>query len=241
MFKKLFLALVLLTGFFLPVKAHTLSTLNTEIRLRIRDTSSNTSRQRYTDTQITNIINESQRDIINNTWAIEKISTFTTVIGTTYYAYPSDLIVPSRVTANSISIPEVSLITLDSLYENANWQTVTGIPRYYFIDRAQTNKIGIFPFPSVVTSTQSINMHYYAFPTDLSGSSDVPFDSLSYLYPYHDLIIFYSCYRIFLIEGETDKLTAYRGEYEARLKLMNDLVGKKPNFIPGMAGPANSR
>jgi hypothetical protein len=191
--------------------------------------------------------NQSQRDIINNTWCVQNSTTFITVIGTTYYALPSDFITPIRVTSNFANVPETSLIQLDSLNGNTAWPLLSGTNlQYYFVDWSQATKtvnavIGLYPYPQNNLSTTSVKIQYYATVPDLSAGGDVPFNNQINLYPYHDLLMYFAAYRIFLIEGEVDKANLYRQEYESRLGVMATAVGKRPNFIPGMTGPANSR
>lgn len=214
----------------------------TEARVRIKDTS--TTRQRYTDAQLTNIINEGQRDVVNNTWCIEKTLTFNTVAGTTYYALPTDYIVVNRITSNYLNTPETTLIQMDSLNGNTSWETQANrIPQAYFIDHSQPNNmdIGIYPYPQDNLSTTTIRMKYEAMVGDLVNPTDLAYSGEYHLQTYADLLTYYTAYRIYIIEGEADKATAYGQEYAARLKVMDANVGKKPNYNPSFSGPANSR
>lgn len=232
---------LLLLCFLFSNAAHalTLSQIQTEVRVRTKDTF--TGRQRYTDTQLTALINEAQRDVINNTWVISKSYTFTTLAGTTYYMLPTDILAIQRVTSSYQNLPETTLIKQDGDNANSSWELSAGTPIYYFQDYAQSNQLGLYPFPLNTTSTTSIKIIYSSQGTDLAGATDVPFNGeLRYL-PYHDLLIFYPAYRIFLIEGESDKATAYRQEYESRLIVMEQAIGKKPNYVPGLSGVSHGR
>lgn len=218
--------------------ALTLSQIRTELRVRIRDTS--TTRQRYSDSQLLNLINEAQRDVVNETWAVEKTTTdFSLSVNTTYYAFPTDMIAPFNLTSNGMALPETSLIQLDSLNQGNAWIHQTGVPQYYFVDRSKG--LGFFPVPGTVTSTTTISYHYYAMAPDLAADSDVPFNGQSNLLAYDDLLIYYPAAVIYTIENEADKSKDYFSLYTARLQLMEQDVGKRPNFVPSMAGPANSR
>ncbi len=221
-------------------QALTLSDIRTEVRVRIKDTFTN--RYRYTDQQLTNLINEAQRDVINNTWVLSKSYSFTTLANTTYYAIPTDLLAIQRVTSSNLNIPEVTLIKLDGDNGNSAWETFSGSAlQYYFQDYAQPNEIGVYPFPLDGNSTTTVKIIYSAQGTDLVSDSDTPFNGVPRYESYDDLLIFYPAYRVFLIEGEQDKATIYRQEYESRLTVMEQAIGRKPNYVPGMAGPANSR
>lgn len=233
---------LLIMLFFFSGVAHalTLSQLQTEIRLRVKDTS--ISRQRYSDTELTNLINEAQRDVINTTWATEKTYSFDTSVGTTYYAFPTDMIVITRVTSNNLLLPEATLIKLDADNPGVAWQTLTGsLLQYYYIDHSHASHFGIFPLPADTSSTSTIKLWYYDQSADLSSASDVPFDGHEHLQQYSDLLIFYPAYRIYTIEGDLDKAKYYRDEYESRLKIMNDKIAIKPNYNPSFSGPSNSR
>lgn len=219
--------------------ALTLSQIQTEIRVRVKDTF--LGRPRYTDSQITALINEAQRDVINNTWVISKSYTFNTLSGTTYYALPTDILAIQRVTSAYQNLPETTLVKQDGDNSNSSWELSTGVPIYYFQDYAQSNQIGFYPFPVNATSTTTIKIIYSSQGTDLVNMADIPFNAESRYVSYHDLLIFYPAYRIFLIEGEADKATAYRQEYESRLVVMEQAIGKKPNYLPSVSGASHGR
>ena len=242
--KKVFSFIFFLTC--LAPRAHSLalSQLLTEIRVRIKDTS--TSRQRYTDTQLTNLINEAQRDVVNVTWPIESTQTFVTVAGTAYYALNTDMIVISRVTSASTVLPETTLIQLDSVNGSSPWSTLSGtFAQNYFIDRSQHSSsqdmIGIYPIPKDNKSTTTITVYYYQQSLDVAVSTDVPFHNIARLQTYDDLLVYYPSAIVYTIEGEADKSKAYMDLYTARLQNMYQAIGKKPNYLPSFGGPSGSR
>lgn len=235
---KLFLLLFALLA---PHKAHALafSDIRTEVRVRVKD--ANSTRQRYTDAKINALINEAQRDVINNTWAIRTSTSISLVAGTTYYTLPTDIIQIERVTLDRKNISETTLIKLDGENDNGAWADVHAKPRQYFQDPAQLGRIGVYPFPLVTADLGTLKIIYFSQAPTLSADSDIPFNSESRFATFHDLLIFYPAYRIYLIEGEMDKAAAYRSEYESRLLIMNERIGSKPNYVPGLGGPNNSR
>lgn len=238
--KFIFIGLILFLGIASTSHALSLSQIQTEIRVRTKDTF--TGRQRFSDAQLTALINEAQRDVINNTWVISRSTTFATTAGTTYYTLPTDMLAIQRVTASFLNVSEATLIKLDGDFGNSSWETSSGSSvQFYFQDYAQSNKIGIYPWPLNAASTSTIKIIYYAQSPDLANAVDIPFNSeLRYL-SYHDLLIFYPAYRIYLIEGEQDKATIYRQEYESRLQIMEQDIGKKPNYVPGISGVSHGR
>jgi hypothetical protein len=99
----------------------------------------------------------------------------------------------------------------------------------------------MYPWPKVTADLGTVRVIYWARATDMASSSDVPFNSMARFEAYQDLLIFYVAYRVYLIEGEIDKAGAYRQEYESRLAIMNERIGSKPNYIPGLSGPKDAR
>lgn len=220
----------------------------TDVRVRIKDTS--TTRQRFTDSQIQEFFAEGQRDIVNKTWCVYNSTTFVSLQNTTYYALPSDAIIPYRVTYGQIVLPESSLFQIDSLNNDVNWGTQGGLPQMYWTEYSHpatattpytTIQIGLYPFPITNTTTASVHVAYYALPADLVNVTDVPFNGETRLQPYHYLLVLFATIRVYLIEGEMDKVDSYEKEYDDGLQAMANVVGQKPNFLPSAAGPATSR
>lgn len=231
--KKLRLVLFLLLAGVASSSALTLSEIRDQIRLRIKD--SNTSRQRYTDTQLNTLINEAHRDVVNATWVILNSTSITLVSGTTYYSLPSDTIDIARVTFDYVPLKETTFQDRDA-QTPGSWETSGGRPSRYYQDPTQPGYIGFQPFPNSVTSTGTIRIQYYAQANDLSDDTDEPFNGDNRYVPYHDLLVFFPCYKIFLLENEIPKAQAYAQEYESRVILMRDRVRSKPNYFPGFSG-----
>jgi len=234
--RKLLFIFVLLAGVS-PGGALTLSEIRTQVRLHIKDTS--TTRQRFTDAQLNSLINEAQRDVINATWAIRKYTTQELASGTTYYALPDDTMDIVRVTRINIPLEEKTKSGLDA--EVRGWELAGGTPQDYFQDETQPGYIGLHPFPNSSTSTGTLKIEYIASPSALSSDSDIPFNEIDRMTQYHDLLVLFPCYKVFLIEGEQIKFQTYFQNYESRLILMRETYGTKPNFTPGMSGASGGR
>lgn len=228
--------LVILSLLIAPSISHalTLSQIRTEIRIRIRD--SNTSRQRYSDTQLLNMINQTQRDVINYTWLITKSGNISLVSGTTNYATPNDLIGIIRITLDGLNLPEKTLEGLDSDANGGNWLLNHGKPSNYYQDPSLPDYVSMYPWPATSLDIGTIHVNYSATATDLVSDSDVPFNAIENLLNYNDLLIYEPCYKVFLIEGENEKATEYRTYYENRLQNALTQAGSKPNYNPNFSG-----
>lgn len=230
--KIIFLGLLL----FSPIISHalTVSQLRDNIRLIIKDTDS--SRRRYSDTQLLTMINEGQRDVSNSTWLVWKSTTITLVSGTTYYSIPSDTIEIMRLTREYKLVDENTFDKLDSDNVGSAWELIGGTPVIYFQDSTQPDKIGIQPFPNSTASTGTLRMQYVAQPIDLVSDSDIPYNASNRYLPYNDLIAYYVCTRIFMLENDANKLAAYSQFYQSRIQIVHDKVGVKSNYLPSFSG-----
>ena len=231
--KIVFLGLLLITS---NVFGLTLLEIRDEVRLRIKDVGVGGQRQRFTDTQLNEFINQTHRDVVNVTWAVKKSVTIVLAANTTFYSMPTDFITVDRLVFDNRNFEEVSVQGLDSRFNNADWRTTPGAPEIYFRDEQKPDQIGFYPFPDDDgTSTGTVVMGYFAIAPDMTSDSDEPFDAINRLQQYSDLMIYEGAYKVFLIEGETNKALEYRQYYEARLELMVSLVGERPNWSPSFS------
>lgn len=222
--------IALLILFIICPNAHalTLTTMLSDCRNLIRD--GGTSRQRFSDSQLTRFLNEGQKDATQQIYPIQKSFEFALVSGTTYYSMPSDFLHPLRVTYQYRVIGEKSPRALDSMRE---WQTVSGTePQNYYIAFASRTKMGFYPFPQGASSTGTIRMDYVSQATDLSAAGDEPFNGIDELQPYGYLISFYCAYRGALIDGSVDLAQAYIAEYQRGLKRMSEDATSRPAYNP---------
>lgn len=231
--KKIFLVSFYL---FIPCVSHalTVSQIRDNIRLIIKDTDS--SRRRYSDAQLLSMINEGQKDVSNSTWIVSKSTTISLVSGTTYYSIPSDVIEITRLTREFKYIDETSLTKLDSDAIGSAWELIGGTPVDYFQDSTRIDQIGITPFPNTTSSTGTLRLQYIAQPVDLVLDTDVPFNAFNRYLSYHDLIVYYVCTRIFMLEGDAAKMGVYSQLYESRIQVVKEKVGSTPNFTPSFSG-----
>ncbi len=221
--------------------ALTVSDVRSAVRRYVRDTASSTSQRRYSDATLLLYINEAQRDVVNRTWCLQKTSSQSISVGTTYYSLPTDLIAVQEANFRETSTGITRQLTEKSeraLYqENPDYERQRGPPQYYFIrnstSAAAQLEYGLNPVPSTSTQLGTLLLDYYNQPADLASDSDIPLSSYRYLYPYHDTLIYYAAAQIKIIEGDTEEATALLNLYEARIKLMLDRLGRMPNYNPG--------
>ena len=223
----------------IKVYAISLSDLRTLTRFYLRDTASDSSRQRFSPSQLNTLLNNAQREINNRIWAVIGSSSINLTAGTTEYTLPTTFIFPLRVTVDHIPIPERTLAFLDD--SDKNWiQDSTGIPREYYIKVSSplitgvTMKevIGIHPTSS---GTMIMNVDFLSQVTDMSADSDVPFGSDNRrLYDYHYVLAYYAASLGFMALGMKEDSIFYFNLYE-RMTLEMESLNKvrlfyNPNF-----------
>lgn len=233
----------LITGLLLLLGAHvslalTLTEVRTAIRRNVRDTASSSSLQRYTDAMLTAIVNEGQRDVVNNTWCLTKSQNVTvTAASDVSSALSTDVIKVYRVLADGLPLPETTFAQLDADTDFTQWNDDSdSIIQYYIFDRNRysgtTNTIPlitVFPRP---TGTTPLIVYYYAQPTDLSADADIPFNSQSWLNSYDDLLVWYGTYRLLFIEGMAEKSRVFKDLYDTRLQQLYTDYGAKEARVP---------
>lgn len=235
------LGLLLLTG--VTAQALSLSDVENRVRLNVRDTATDTSLQRYSDTIIDRIINDGQRDVVNQTWCLDKTTADNLVVGTTFYQLPTDLIAIKFVyyrdtSSNTLELQEKNERSFRQ--SNPDWQKQTGKPVNYFVRTSThsntTYEYAVYPIPSTSSQLGTITIDYYSQSTDMSNDSDIPFDSLSAMVPYHDALVNYATARIKIIEGKMDEANIYIQMYNSDLQNINSKFGARPNWNPSFSG-----
>jgi hypothetical protein len=236
--KKLWLLFLVLAPACPPVHSFTLGDIKTEVR-RITDDRADPGID-YTDANIVSIINQVQRDVVNQTWCVNKSTTITLSVATTYYATPTDFINVYQVAFKNASGRWINLEEVSERAErqsNPDFERQPGSPTRYFLRQNSTGlEMGVLPVPSSSTTTGTIRADYYAIPTDLSANTDVPFNGLVHLLPYQEVLIYGTVAQLKLFEGDTAGATAYSTMYTNLLALMKSRLGMMPNYNPGFGG-----
>jgi hypothetical protein len=115
-----------------------------------------------------------------------------------------------------------------------------GAPTRYFTRQSKSGgvdmQISYLPIPPS-NSTGTVILDYAVQVNDLSGDSDVPFNGLSILYPYHISIVYGVVARLKLIESKASEAQTFETLFEAEEQSMRGGIGTMPNLrISGAAG-----
>lgn len=239
------LQLISLLGLIQPVRALTVADIKVEVRRYINDKAD--PRIKVTDAAILTLINETQREIVNQTWCLTNRTTTNLTVNTTYYSLPNDMLAINHVEfKDSVNrtreLTEVS--EKGNQQNNPDYERQVGPPMQYFVrdstsSTITTLQISYLPVPNTASSTGTVNIDYFNQAVDLSGDTDVPFDSLRYLYPYHYTIVYGVVGKIKLMQNDPAAATFIQLE-QASTKLMMDRLGRMPNYAPGFS-PATTK
>ena len=206
-----------------------LSSLQTEISRKLNDT----AMDRWVAGTLLDRINHIQRDIVIRTKCLRDVGLDSVVAGTNEYALPTGYLDMLRVLVNGKEVGGVEKHELDMLAAG-DWSLINGTPQQYYIDVDPDNsKIGLFPNPVAGDAgTNNLKMYYVRAPTDLSASTDIPFNigtaTTSNLLVAHHMTIVYGAAAMCLEDNIADpssklKRDEFMMEYERGLAKINDI------------------
>lgn len=212
-------------------RALSLADLRSRSRIMAID---NGTRLRFSTATIDGLLNEGQKICILDAKPIIRSIQFELAVGTTYYALPGDYLQMRRLTLKFLELQE---ITPEAIANKAglSWETSQALPTNYFINFASRTNVGFYPVPGSSSSTGTVRLEYYAQETDLVASSDVPFNGIVEMQPYHDLLAYYAAYRMAAIDGRSDLAGLYRTEFYTGLERMKREALNRPSYRPGLS------
>jgi hypothetical protein len=217
-----------------------LAEARTEVRRLVKDTATSSTLQRYSDTVLLSFLNQSQREVVTGSLALESTTFYVLSAGTTYYSLPTDVINVKFVkfrdsAAHTRKLQQVSYKA--TLEGNPDYERLTGPPFQYFVrpsTTATTSDITYLPIPTT-SSTGTVTITYFKQATALASDSDVLLDGDVTLLPYHETVVFGTVAKIKLIEGDPSAAT-YIQLQQSGLQAMNSRLGEMPDYNPGMSG-----
>ena len=213
--------------------SETLSALITDARVLTLDAASST-RQRFTDTQITELLNQGMRNLIASNHCLQQSLTFNLVPGTTYYPLPANYDAMLRVTVGAKWLLEMTPAALDG--RSRSWETSSGYPTYYFINFSSRSLIGFAPWPATSSDTDTVKIEYDIAAADMVNSSDLPFNAVNELQQYDHMLAYYAASIMSTVEGQTDQAAVFMTQYALESKIFNDHCIELPNYMPSAAG-----
>src|SRR3990167_7268653 len=230
-------------------QAMSLSDIRTQIRRNVRDTSTDSTLQRYSNAVLLSYINEAQKEINALTWVVQQTTSPTLTANTTYYTMPDAFLAAKQVTWRKKTtgvVTEIKEISERVLRQsNPDYERqAAGSPVNYFIrmptDGSNNLQLGIVPAPNS-SSTGTLRVDYVAQPADLSSDSDTPFDGYLSLAPYHGALVYQVSAKLKMIEGKPEEAMKYDALYAMWLQLMGEKTGTRPNYNPGAIGGQPNR
>lgn len=208
------------------------SDLRTEARLLARDTG--TTRVRYTDTQINNLLAEGESQAISMSECIYKSFSFDLQIGVTYYTMPDDFKFVRRLTRDSLELKEMTPAALDG--RSRGWEDAGGVPTYYFTNFSSRGLLGFAPVPAVTGDTSTVKIEYFSDVSTMTADSSVPYESIGELTAFQPMLAYYAAYIMTQLDGKPTIAASYLQVYQGYLKLMTDKCVSRPNYLPSLVG-----
>jgi len=191
----------------------TLIELQTDVRVLLSDNPADTSQYRISTIVLNIWLNQAQQQFNILTEAVRAVLSITSVADQAAYAYPTTLFKPLEVSAD---------IDDDDIYEPLGPATIaelnnysktwrdegsTSNPDLYYLDH-ESAKIGIFPPPDAAV-TDGIKVWGVIIPTDMAAGTSQPFNSITYLVPFHHILKHYAIAQGFLMEKNHELYTLH--------------------------------
>ncbi len=187
----------------------------------------------YSDAVLTAFLNLEQYAVCDITWCLTDRSTATLAANTTYYALSSDVYTPYRVMFGTSVLKVISYPELDKEY--GGWttaQTANGaadFPTRYYMAVGTFTQIGLYPPPNV---SKILTVDSVLMPTELSSSTDMPFNGIKKLYPYHYVLALRVAAQINTVRGQGDAAAFEMTQANLLLLEMANTVKIKAGEIP---------
>lgn len=234
MLKRSVLALLVLVALSHTARsAETLSQLISDARVLALDNGPSV-RQRFTDAQVTEWLNQAQREESAMTRCLRQALVFQLQPGVTYYALPSNYLTMERVTVGSKYIPEMSPAALDG--RSRGWEYASGYPTYFFINFSNRGMVGFAPFPQTSTDTDTVKVEYDVQPNDLVNGTDLAFNGVGEMQDYAHGIVYFAAAMMSAVQGLTAKSSGYMTIYTTVMGGMSKQCLARPVYIPGAVG-----
>ena len=217
-----------------PVGALTRGDIRDQIRLFVNDT--DTSLPNWTDAQLNTRIEMAQIDVVKFSRCLQNTTYYTMVASQTMYAIGQDMLSIERVsyyivgsTSGYRNMKRYTIPGLDT--ENDVWENSTrGQPDKYYI---WSSTIGLVTPPSISYSGKDkLKIQYVVMPSSFVADTSVPFNDVPYLYPYHELIIWYVVSMCKVDERLYSDAQYFDTKYYNLLKIMIAELQNKPNYFP---------
>lgn len=230
--KYLLLALLLLGS--VRCYALTASDIIARARVYLKDQSTVNTRQQFSDATMLSFLNDGQREANSIGWLLQSTTTISLTAGTTLYSLPSDFMATQFVLYKNMALPQTSLNQLNA--DNPGWfSAAAGTPIKYYVYAGNPSRIGFYPAPTTAAAS-TVTVFYVQQPTELTTTSQTPFNSWPILTPYHSGLVYYLVYRAYSALEETDLAAQYANDWNNFLVLIKTGIMKQPDFNPGAGG-----
>lgn len=185
----------------------------------------------WLDTDLLRRANIIMRSICEQSECLRLLDTSNTSIsGTAAYNKPTGCSRIIGVAYGTVRIFGVLKSELDmiSLQSGQVWQTLSGgcANGGRYIDYPTT--IQLIPAPTDTGTT--VTIEYMAQPTELANVTDIPFNALSNLYSFHDIIAAGVVYRC-LLEEKNQFYSEWKGIYDRGIARLKDFVRDMPDTL----------
>jgi len=202
-------------------------------RYLVNDNNADPAANHFTGVRISSAVNIIQSNMMTETFPIEKISTIAIVSGQREYSLPTDTFALQRVLIDNKLLPQKSIAKLD---DDNSWQVAgdSQTPTCYYVKHTTASVIGFNVIPST-TNSVIMTIQYVAMPSTLSNDSDIPFDGLTRLEPFHFGLCFGAAALLCYQDNRSADGDRYWLIYNSIVKNMDTTIRLTPDWQSGVS------
>ena len=205
-----------------------LSEIRNKIRLMVPEANTTV----ISNSNLDILINDGALDIVKRTDCLQNYDDQDVTADQQEYTLPTDAIKVLAVWyGGSEAWEKLPCITQDWLANeiDAEWMNKTTTIYGYYL---RADKVGLYQIPtSAEAGTDYLRIFYTEQPDTLSEDSNIPFNSQTQLYPYHELIMLYGMYKIKQILGKWEQAKVIETDYLMKCAEMRRELQKLDDFL----------
>jgi len=138
---------------------------------------------RWTDKSLIRLLDKAQKDLVFKTKALKAIYRVGLRDDRETVKLPSDIDRVTRVTLNGCKLNGKTHSEIDDITCGCGWETATGTPKYFILDKTNRNRLRLYPIPNGTTMIfyqetslglfSDIGVDKYGIIVDIKGFSEV--------------------------------------------------------------------
>jgi hypothetical protein len=202
----------------------------TDCITRVRNISGDTTSLQFTDSQVTDWVNDGIRECAVQNNLLQKRATQNSVVGQSDYALPADILKLHSIKYDDVKLPVITLEEFDEQYSGVGASTTVqrGTPSVCYI---WAGLLVLFPAPNVV---KALVTDYTYRATDLASPADANTE-LPLPVGYHSRIVDYCLAQVYLQDDNNTMYQVKMQEFQTGVQNLKDQPENTYDLYPSIS------